>query len=161
MESLPSLSIPPPPKKTKSISVIVIVALLLVGLVTGSLIGYAITYSDFNEKISNLSSQIGIYQGFSNNGSQQIYLLNDNVSLSSLYQEVKSSVSSCSRSCSSIRIFWRPFRLQSTARIRIHNPSKQSIRNRYQQPCCARRHKRNCYVCKRKLLSSKSTGFRC
>jgi S1-C subfamily serine protease len=88
--SIPAL--PPPPKRRKRLSAVIIVTLLLVGLLVGGLIGYAITYSDFNAKLSNLQSQIGVYQGFSNNGSQQTYLLNDNVSLSSLYQQVKSSV---------------------------------------------------------------------
>lgn len=92
MEPLPILSIPPPPQKTKRISTIMIVVFLLVGLVAGGLIGYAVTYSDFNTKLFNLQSQIGNYQGFSNNGSQQTYLVNDNVSLSNLYQQVKSSV---------------------------------------------------------------------
>jgi S1-C subfamily serine protease len=85
-------ALPPPPKRRKRLSAVMIVTLLLVGLLAGGLIGYAITYSDFNSKLSNLQSQIGVYQGYSNNGSQQIYLLNDNVSLSSLYQQVKSSV---------------------------------------------------------------------
>ena len=76
MEPLPILSIPPPPQKTRRISAIMIVALLLVGLITGGLVGYALTYSDFNTKLSTLQSQIGVYQGYSNNGSQQTYLLN-------------------------------------------------------------------------------------
>jgi len=68
-----------------------IVTLLLVGLLAGGLIGYSITYSDFNQKLSNLQSQIGLSQS-SGNGSQQTFILNDNVSLSSLYLQVKSSV---------------------------------------------------------------------
>jgi S1-C subfamily serine protease len=92
MEPLPVLSIPPPPQKSKCFSTIMIVAFLLVGLVTGGLIGYAFTYSDFNTKLSSLQSQIGIYQDFNNKGSQQTYVLSDNKSLSSLYQQVKSSV---------------------------------------------------------------------
>ncbi len=87
----PSPSIPPPPQRHKRLSVVMIVALLLVGLVTGGLIGYAITYSDFNQKLSNLQGQIGLTQG-SGNGSQQTFILNDNVSLSSLYEQIKSSV---------------------------------------------------------------------
>jgi S1-C subfamily serine protease len=87
----PSPSLPPPPQRRKRLSAVMIVALLFVGLVTGGLIGYAITYSDFNQKLSNLQDQIGLTQG-SGNGSQQTFILNDNVSLSSLYQQVKSSV---------------------------------------------------------------------
>jgi S1-C subfamily serine protease len=86
------LSIPPPPQKNKRFSVLLIVAFLLVGLVSGGLIGYFVTYSDFNTKLINLRSQIGYYQTSSENGSQQTFLIGDNISLSNLYQQVKSSV---------------------------------------------------------------------
>ncbi len=66
-------------------------ALLLIGLIAGGLIGYSVIYSDFNQKISDLQSQIGLYQEGSNS-SQQTFFLNDNVSLSTLYSQVKSSV---------------------------------------------------------------------
>jgi S1-C subfamily serine protease len=89
--SSPSPSLPLPPQKYRRPSAVIIVALLLVGLVAGGLIGYSITYSDFSQKLSNLQSQIGITQGL-DTGSQQTFILNDNVSLSSLYQKVKSSV---------------------------------------------------------------------
>jgi S1-C subfamily serine protease len=81
----------PPPQKAKRFSAVMILALLLVGLVAGGLIGYAVTYSDFNQKISNLQTQIDFSQS-AGNGSQQTFLVNDNASLSTLYQQVKSSV---------------------------------------------------------------------
>lgn len=87
----PSPSLPPPPPNRKRLSAFLIIALLLVGLFAGGFIGFAITYSDFNQKLSNLQSQIGLTQG-SDNGSQQTVILNDNVSLSALYQQIKSSV---------------------------------------------------------------------
>ena len=87
----PSFDFPPPPQKTKRFSVILIVALLLVGLVVGGAIGYTVTYSDFNNRLTSLQSQLGIYQN-SGNSNAQTYVLNDNVSLSALYQDVKSSV---------------------------------------------------------------------
>lgn len=87
----PSPSLPPPPHKNRRFSAVMIVALLLVGLVAGGFIGYAVTYSDFNQKLSNLQAQIGLSQ-VEGNSSQQTFLLNDNISLSSLYQQVKSSV---------------------------------------------------------------------
>jgi S1-C subfamily serine protease len=69
------------------------VVLLLVGLVAGGLTVYFVTYSDFNQKLNNLQSQIGSSQTQTqNNGSQQTFLLDDNVSLSNLYLQVKSSV---------------------------------------------------------------------
>ena len=91
MEPSPFPPIPAPPPETKRFSAVIIVVLLFVGLVAGGLIGYAVTYSDFNQKFSNLQSQIGLSQS-SGNGSQQTFILNDNVSLSSLYLQVKSSV---------------------------------------------------------------------
>ena len=94
MESHPLLSLPPPPspKKAKRFSAVLIVVFLLVGLVAGGLTVYFVTYSDFNQKLSNLQTQIGLSQTQNNNGTQQTFLLNDNVSLSNLYSQVKSSV---------------------------------------------------------------------
>jgi S1-C subfamily serine protease len=83
-------SIPPlPVQKKKRFSSILLVAILLVGLVAGGLLGYAVTYNDFNNKLTNLQAQLGVYQG-GNGGST--FLLNDNVSLSALYENVKLSV---------------------------------------------------------------------
>ena len=81
----------PSPQKTKRPLALMIIAILLVGLVAGGIIGYAVTYSDFNQKLTNLQGEIGLSQN-AGNGSQQTFLLNDNVSLSSLYLQVKSSV---------------------------------------------------------------------
>ena len=87
----PSPSLPPQPPKRNRLPAFLIVVILLVGLFAGGFIGFAITYSDFNQKLSTLQSQIGRTQG-SDNGSHQTVILNDNVSLSNLYQQVKSSV---------------------------------------------------------------------
>jgi S1-C subfamily serine protease len=82
-------SIPPPPiEKKKGFSGVVLIAFLLVGLVAGGLIGYAVTYNDFNSKLANLQSQLGMSQG--SGGST--FLLNENISLAALYSNVKSSV---------------------------------------------------------------------
>ncbi len=90
METQTFPPIPPLPQKTRRFSAVFIVVLLLVGLVAGGFIGYAVTYSDFNGKLTNLQSQLGLYQGSGIDA--QTYVLNDNVSLSTLYQHVKSSV---------------------------------------------------------------------
>ncbi len=87
-----SSSLPPPPQKHRRFTVLLIIAFLLVGLVAGGLIAYTVTYSDFNTKLSNLQSQIGLYQGSGTNGTQQTYLINGTISLSNLYQQIKSSV---------------------------------------------------------------------
>ena len=92
MEPSPTPPTPSPsPQKTKRPLALMIIAILLVGLVAGGIIGYAVTYSDFNQKLTNLQGEIGLSQN-AGNGSQQTFLLNDNVSLSSLYLQVKSSV---------------------------------------------------------------------
>ncbi len=91
-QSLPAPSPPPPPRKHRRFIVLLTIAFLLVGLVAGGLIAYTVTYSDFNTKLSNLQSQIGLYQGSGSNGTQQTYLINGTISLSNLYQQVKSSV---------------------------------------------------------------------
>ncbi|MCW3996022.1 MAG: trypsin-like peptidase domain-containing protein [Candidatus Bathyarchaeota archaeon] len=89
--SFPVPSLPPPTRKNKRFSAIMMVALLLVGLVIGTAMGYAITYADFNQKLTNLQTQVGLTQAPSST-SQQTFILNDNVSLSSLYSQVKPSV---------------------------------------------------------------------
>jgi S1-C subfamily serine protease len=96
METPPTPTIPsiPQSQKTKRYSAVTIVALLLVGLVAGGLIGYAVTYTDFNAKLSNVQAQL---QGYSQNATyvsypNDTYLIGSNVSLSNLYQQVQSSV---------------------------------------------------------------------
>lgn len=67
--------------------------MLLIGLVIGVSIGYAVTYADFNSKLTNLQSQLGLYGDTGNSGANtQTYLLDDNISLATLYSAVKSSV---------------------------------------------------------------------
>jgi S1-C subfamily serine protease len=87
---IPSIpSIPPPPQRTRRFSAIMIVALVLVGLIVGGIVGYVVSYSALNSRLNQL--------GFSSNGNytqypDAVFLLGDNVSLSNLYQQVKSSV---------------------------------------------------------------------
>jgi serine protease Do len=92
MESPPDFSSfpPPSPKKSRS-SIVILFTLLLIGLLAGSLIGYNVIYADFNQKLNNLQAQLRLSQS-SSNSSQQTFLLNDNVSLSTLYQQIKPSV---------------------------------------------------------------------
>ena len=80
------------PQKTRRTS-IVLVAVLLACLVAGSLIGFAVCYSVLNGKIIELQAQVQYSQnGNTNTYPGSTYVLNDNVSLASLYQKVKSSV---------------------------------------------------------------------
>ncbi len=63
-------------------------------MVAGTLIGFGVTYSNLNGKINTLQNQLQSYSqntgNFSNSGAT--YLVGSNVSLSELYQSVKSSV---------------------------------------------------------------------
>jgi S1-C subfamily serine protease len=90
--SLPSFPPPPPTKKNRRFSKNLIVV-LLIGLVIGVSIGYAVTYADLNSKLTKLQSQLGLYGGTVSSGANtQTYLLDDNISLATLYSGVKSSV---------------------------------------------------------------------
>ena len=66
--------------------------LLLVGLIVGASIGFAVTYVVLNGRINTIQSQItgqsGSYVSYPNS----TYFVGDNVSLSALYSHVKSSV---------------------------------------------------------------------
>jgi S1-C subfamily serine protease len=75
------------------------VAILLVGIVAGGLVGYGLSYSVLNGKISDVQSQFQTQlQNLPPQNATYIsypsisYVLNDNVSLSQLYAQVKDSV---------------------------------------------------------------------
>jgi S1-C subfamily serine protease len=93
LPTLPFPPVPAPPQKTKRFSAVIIIAMLLVGLVAGGIIGYAVTYQDFNTKLTHLQNQLG-YSSSENTTAypNAVFLVGDNISLSSLYQQVKSSV---------------------------------------------------------------------
>ena len=78
--------------KTMRFSVFVIVFLLAVGLVAGGLIGYAVTYSDFNGKLNRVQAQLNSYSQNATYYPNATFELGSNVSLSNLYSEVQSSV---------------------------------------------------------------------
>ncbi len=84
---------PSEPKK-KRFSAVLIVALLLVCLVAGGFIGYAISYSSFNSKLTSIQNQLAAHSQNDtyNTYPNATYVIGENVSLSSLYAEVKSSV---------------------------------------------------------------------
>jgi S1-C subfamily serine protease len=91
---LPSIPSIPLPQKTRRFSAVVLVILVLIGFIAGGLIGFALTYSNFNSRLNAMQSQL---QGFTQNPTNVVYpnvtyLTGSNVSLSNLYQKVKSSV---------------------------------------------------------------------
>ena len=99
-ETPPSSTSPPTstsiqqPKAKRSFSVLLLIGLVLVGLVAGGLVGYAVSYSSLNSKVNSLQSQINsssqnaTYLSYPN----ATYLLPGNVSLSELYRQVQQSV---------------------------------------------------------------------
>jgi S1-C subfamily serine protease len=91
---VPTIPAIPPPQKTKRFSAVVLIVLVLMGLIAGGLIGFALTYSSFNSRLNTLQSQLQIFtqNPINVDYSNATYLLGSNVSLSNLYQQVKSSV---------------------------------------------------------------------
>lgn len=89
--SFPSLPPPPTQKTRRKFSATVLISVIVVALFAGCFIGYCVTYTDFNNKLTELQGQLGLVQSASNSSSPT-FTFNDNVSLSALYQQVKSSV---------------------------------------------------------------------
>jgi len=82
------------PKKNRRFSTLVIVGLLLVCLVAGALVGYAISYSSFNSKLTSIDNQLASHtqNNTYNTYPNATYIIGYNSSLSALYTQVKSSV---------------------------------------------------------------------
>ena len=78
--------------KTRRFAVIVMVLLLLIGLVAGGLIGYAVTSSNFNGKLNSIQAQLKEYSQNTTTYPNASFILGNNVSLSNLYQQVQPSV---------------------------------------------------------------------
>jgi S1-C subfamily serine protease len=81
--------------KRRTSPVAVIAAIMLIGLVAGSLLGYSFSYATLNGKIDDLQTQLknlppanASYYSYPNT----TYSLGDNVSLASLYAQVRPSV---------------------------------------------------------------------
>jgi len=87
-----------PPHKSKpkrSALAAALLIVLIVGMVGGGLLGYALSYYAFNQKISALQTQLqnlppanATYISYPSTS----YVLGDNLSLASLYSQVKSSI---------------------------------------------------------------------
>ena len=90
--TIPTIPSSPLPQKTKRFSVVIIVVLLVVGLVAGGLIGYAVTYSNFNGKLNNIQAQLQDYSQNATTYPNASFVLGNNVSLSNLYQQIQPSV---------------------------------------------------------------------
>lgn len=80
------MNVPQEPKGTRFSTVIIVVA-ISISLLVGGLLGYAISYSTISGRIDDLQNQLSTlpYQNIT-------YFLDENVSLSQLYQQVRGSV---------------------------------------------------------------------
>ena len=68
-------------------------AALLVCLVAGSLVGFSVSYGVLNGRIDDLQSQVQYYtQNSDGSINQNSYVISNNASLASLYQQIKASV---------------------------------------------------------------------
>jgi S1-C subfamily serine protease len=93
------LELPQKPKATR-FSIILMVTIVIVSLFAGGLLGYLLGYSNISGRINDLENQLSTLQEqISNlNSTQNVinenntYILGENVSLSQLYKQVKSSV---------------------------------------------------------------------
>jgi S1-C subfamily serine protease len=85
---------PPAPKNSKKhFLTIIVIVLFLTGLILGGFIGYAITYKNFNDKLTNVEARLNAPQTYAESFvPNATFVLGYNASLSTLYQQVKSSV---------------------------------------------------------------------
>jgi S1-C subfamily serine protease len=94
--SIPPTSLPPPTQefpKTRRFSKTAI-TIILIALIVGASIGFAVTYLVLNGRIDTLQSQLnsGVKGGTFISYPNATYFVDDNISLSTLYQLVKGSV---------------------------------------------------------------------
>lgn len=83
----------PPPSEKRRRKSVVLVAALLICLVAGSLVGFSVSYGVLNGRIDDLQSQVQYYtQNSDGNINQNSYVISNNASLASLYQQIKASV---------------------------------------------------------------------
>lgn len=108
MLTTPQEPFPPPPpvpqpvpqsaqqkNKRKRSPALLIAAIMLVSLIAGGLIGYSISYSSFNGRITYLQNQVStiLLQDQTGSSAQNdTFYVTSNVSIASLYQQVRPSV---------------------------------------------------------------------
>lgn len=84
---------PPIAPTTKKLFLSIILVLTLASLLLGGFIGYAVTYANFEEKLTNMEARLNTPQSKAESFvPNATYVIGYNASLSILYQQVKSSV---------------------------------------------------------------------
>jgi S1-C subfamily serine protease len=128
------LELPQKPKVTR-ISTILMVTIVIASLCAGALLGYFLGYSNFSGRINNLENQLSILQEQISNlqSTQNIvnqnntYILEENVSLSELYERVKESVVVIRGVIVQYDFFGRPYYTQVQGSGFIYNFTGQMV----------------------------------
>jgi S1-C subfamily serine protease len=118
------LEIPHEPKK-KRVSTVVIGAIFLIGIVAAASLGYVIGYSAIQGRINDLQSQLFVWSNVPHENNT--FILNDNVSLSRLYKEVKESVVVVQGLLVQYDIFHRPYYSQVQGSGFVSNATGQAV----------------------------------
>lgn len=118
------MEIPHEPKK-KRVSTVVIGAIFLIGIVAAASLGYVIGYSAIQGRINDLQSQLFVWSNVPHENNT--FILNDNVSLSRLYKEVKESVVVVQGLLVQYDIFHRPYYSQVQGSGFVSNATGQAV----------------------------------
>jgi len=80
--------------KPKRVPIILLATVIIVSLFTGGLLGYSISYSMFSGRIDDLQTELSAlpHESVTYLGQNVSYFLDENVSLSQLYRQIKESV---------------------------------------------------------------------
>ena len=134
------------PPKTKHFSK-TILGIILIALIVGASIGFAIGFIVLDGKINTLQKQLngGVQGGTYVSYPNATYFVGDNVSLSSLYQQVKGSVVVIQDLVPAYNFFGQlaGYSLQQGSGFvaSVENQTSYS----YQQPCNPKCNQRDCY----------------
>jgi S1-C subfamily serine protease len=120
----------PPEARTKRFPIALVVLVIIVSLLVGGLLGYATSYATLNGRINDLQNQLSALPG------QNVtyipvenvsYFLDNNVSLSQLYSQVKESVVVVLGQIVSYDIFHRPYYSQVQGSGFVYNSTGQIV----------------------------------
>lgn len=115
------------PKATR-ISTILLVTIVIVSLFAGGLLGYSIGYLTVSGRIDSLQKQISNLQTTQNVTHQNVtYILEENVSLSQLYEQVKESVVVIRGIIVQYDFFGRPYYTQVQGSGFVYNFTGQMV----------------------------------
>lgn len=116
------MSVSQEPKNAHVSTLLIVVAAISASLLVGGFVGYAITYSSVSRRIDDLQSQLSSlpYQDIT-------YFLDENVSLSQLYQQAKESIVVIRGEVVQYDIFHRPYYSEVQGSGFVYNFSGQPV----------------------------------